>query len=136
MLYFRSRMVWAPPPSDHIPFRAALAWSSRSHSLACSGLQWTKCHAHIHTHTHTDSSFHTHTDTRTDPMCKLTDNPQSHTLRYNAHVSGDSTLSDLTGLLRYCNHMSLNAFNNGMLSEPSGQISAMYSENVKAKVFD
>lgn len=38
MVYLMSRMVCAPPPSLHMPFLEAFAWSSKSHSLACSGL--------------------------------------------------------------------------------------------------
>lgn len=44
MVYFRSRMVCDPPPSDHSPFLEALAWSSKSHSLARSGLKHTEVH--------------------------------------------------------------------------------------------
>lgn len=39
MVYLRSRMVWEPVPSLHIPFLALLACSSSSASLLCSGLQ-------------------------------------------------------------------------------------------------
>lgn len=44
MVYFKSRMVCEPPPSDHRPFLTDLAWSSKSHSLACSGLKHTEVH--------------------------------------------------------------------------------------------
>lgn len=39
MVYLRSRMVWEPVPSLHIPFLALFACSSSSASLLCSGLQ-------------------------------------------------------------------------------------------------
>jgi len=42
MVYFKSRTVCEPPPSDHSPFLTDLAWSSKSHSLACSGLKHTE----------------------------------------------------------------------------------------------
>lgn len=48
MLYLRSRIVCAPPPSDHKPFLEAFAWSSKSHSLACSGLTHKTHTKHIH----------------------------------------------------------------------------------------
>lgn len=47
MVYFRSRIVCEPPPSDHWPFLAALAWSSKSHSLAWSGLKHTESPVNI-----------------------------------------------------------------------------------------